>query len=127
MKRNKDRFPDEFTFQLTEQEKDEVVTICDHLKKIKYSNKLPYAFTEHGALMLASVLNSSRAVEVSIYVVKVFVRLRKMLSSHEVLAAKLKKLEGRIQDHDESIQSLVQAIRQLMAPPPLPPRRKIGF
>lgn len=126
VKRNRDRFPQEFTFQLSEEEKIEVVTVCDHLKNIKYSRVLPYAFTEHGALMLASVLNSPRAVEVSIYVVKVFVRLREMLNSHKDLARKLEELELRIQDHDESIRSLVQAMRQLMNPDP-GKSRKIGF
>ena len=126
VKRNRDRFPEEFTFQLSEEEKIEVVTVCDHLKNIKYSRVLPYVFTEHGALMLASVLNSPRAVEVSIYVVKVFVRLREMLNSRKDLARKLEDLEMQIQDHDESIRSLVQAMRQLMNPDP-GKSRKIGF
>lgn len=126
VKRNRERFPAEFTFQLSEEEKTEVVTVCDHLKNIKYSRVLPYVFTEHGALMLASALNSPRAVEVSIYVVKVFVRLREIMNSHQDLARKLEELELRIQDHDEGIRSLFQAMRQLMAPDP-GKIRKIGF
>jgi hypothetical protein len=114
------------SYSSSQNKKNEVVTVCDYLKKVKYSRVLPCAFTEYGALMLASVLNSPRTVEVSIYVVKVFVRLREMLSSHKDLSRKLEELELRIEDHDESIRSLVQAIRQLMAPHP-GKNRQIGF
>ena len=79
VKRNRDRFPEEFMFQLTEREKGEVVANCDHLKLLKFSPNLPYAFTEHGAIMLATVLNSPVAVQTSIQIVKAFVRLRRML------------------------------------------------
>lgn len=126
VKRNRGRFPVEFMFQLTPEEKREVVAICDHLKKIRYSNTLPFAFTEHGAVMLASVLNSPQAVEVSILVVKAFIRLREMLTTHKDLARKLEDLERLVQGHDEGIQTLFDAIRQLMAPPP-DKSRKIGF
>ncbi len=126
VKRNLDRFPPDFMFLLSEKEKKEVVTICDHLKKIKYSNTLPYAFTEHGALMLASVLNSPRAVELSLFVVRAFIRLREMLSAHKDLALKLEELERHVRGHDGHIQTLFEAIRQLMAPDP-GKNRKIGF
>lgn len=76
VKRNRHRFPADFMFRLTEDEKAEVVTICDHLQKLKFSPVLPYAFTEHGAIMLASVLNSKKAVRISVYVVRAFVKLR---------------------------------------------------
>jgi hypothetical protein len=76
VKRNRGRFPDDFLFQLTAREKSEVVANCDHLDRLKYSPRLPYAFTEHGALMVAAVLNTPRAVDVSIYVVRAFVKLR---------------------------------------------------
>jgi len=82
VKRNVDRFPHDFMFELTTSEKDEVVTNCDHLKKLKFSPNLPKVFTEHGTLMLASVLNSKRAIEASVYVVRAFVRLREFLSAH---------------------------------------------
>lgn len=126
VKRNRKRFPEDFMFRLTQKEKGEVVTNCDHLRRLKYSPTLPCAFTEHGAVMLANVLSSPRAVQVSIQIVRAFVRLRLLLSSHRELAAKLAELERRLEGHDVRIQSLFDAIRQLMAPPD-PPRRRIGF
>ena len=126
VKRNRKRFPGDFMFQLSEQEKSEVVANCDHLKNLKFSPVLPHAFTEHGAIMLASVLNSSRAIEVSMYVVRAFVNLRETLARHRNLARKLSELERRFEKHDEEIQSLFHAIRQLMTAPD-PKRRKIGF
>jgi ORF6N domain len=126
-KRNRERFPSDFRVQLTAAEKLEVVTNCDHLAHLKFSRHLPYAFTEHGALMAASILNTPRAIEVSVYVIRAFVRLRELLSTHKELAAKLAELERKVSSHDGAIQSLVAAIRQLMAPPPTPPGRRIGF
>jgi len=128
VKRNRGRFPEDFMFQLTKKEKAEVVAICDHLAKLKFSPVLPNAFTEHGAIMVASVLNTKRAIQVSVFVVRAFVKLREMLSTHKELAHKLAELERKLQNHDESIRSLVVAIRQLMAPPESePPKKRIGF
>jgi phage regulator Rha-like protein len=126
VKRNRDRFPDDFMFQLTPDEKAEVVANCDHLQRLKFSPALPYAFTEHGAIMVASVLNTSRAIEVSVYVVRAFVKLREMLGTHKEMARKLAELERKLETHDTRIRSLFDAIRQLMAPP-AKPRRHIGF
>jgi len=126
VKRNRDRFPEDFMFRLTKNEKEEVVANCDHLHQLRFSPVLPYAFTEHGAIMLASVLNSRRAIEVSVFVVRAFVRLRGVLASHKELAQKLAELERRIEGHDEHIRSLFEAIRQLMAPPDRS-RKPIGF
>ncbi|THJ14129.1 MAG: ORF6N domain-containing protein [Nitrospira sp. CG24C] len=126
VKRNNDRFPKDFIFRLTNQEKLEVVTNCDHLRKLKFSTVQPFAFTEHGAVMVASVLNSKRAIEMSIYVVRAFVELREMLGTHRALAQKLGELEQQVGSHDSHIQSLFDAIRQLMEPPPSKSRR-IGF
>ena len=126
MKRNNDRFPKDFIFRLTNQEKLEVVTNCDHLHKLKFSTAQPFAFTEHGAVMAASVLNSKRAVEMSIYVVRAFVELREMLGTHKALAQKLAELEQQVESHDSHIRSLFEAIRQLMESPP-PKSRRIGF
>ena len=126
IKRNRDRFPDDFIFQLTADEKSEVVANCDHLERLKYSPRLPYAFTEHGALMVAAVLNTPRAVDVSIYVVRAFVKLREILASNEDLAVKLTELEQRVSVHDATIGELIDAIRQLMAPEP-GKKRSIGF
>jgi ABC-type uncharacterized transport system fused permease/ATPase subunit len=126
VKRNRDRFPEDFMFQLSAAEKTEVVAKCDHLAKLKFSPTHPYAFTEHGAIMLAAVLNTHRAIEISVYVVRAFVRLREILSTHKALANRLAELESKIETHDEAIRSLVSAIRQLMAPPAAG-QKKIGF
>lgn len=126
VKRNLDRFPEDFMFQLKAEEKAEVVANCDHLGQIKYSPSLPYAFTEHGALMLGNVLKSSRAVAVSLLVVRAFVQIRELLSTHKDIAAKLDQMERKLSSHDQAIAGLIDAIRQLMAPP-VPSRRGIGF
>jgi hypothetical protein len=126
VKRNRERFPAEFMFQLNRREKDEVVTNCDHLRRLKYSPNLPFAFTEYGAVMLASVLNSPVAVQASIAVVRAFIRLREILAAHKELARKLAQLEERIEGHDEEIVAIFEAIRELMAPPDKPGKR-IGF
>ncbi len=124
--RNRNRFPDDFIFQLTSEEKTEVVANCDHLSKLKFSPVLPYAFTEHGVIMAASVLNTPRAIETSVLVVRAFVRLREMVTTHRELAKKLAELEQRFEDHDKKIQTIFEAIRQLMTPPGKQ-RKKIGF
>jgi len=123
VKRNATRFPEDFMFQLTEREKMEVVTKCDHLVRIKFSPHLPFAFTEHGALMLANVLNSERAALTSVQVVRAFVRLRQMLASNAELSRKLAALENK---YDAQFKIVFDAIRQLMTPPE-PKRREIGF
>ena len=127
VRRNLGRFPDEFMFQLTREEQRELVTNWHRFKTMKHSSSLPYAFTEHGVAMLASVLNSERAVKMSIQIVKTFVRLRRWISTHTELAHKLSELEGRLDKHDQDIQSIFAVIRRLMAPPPIPPKRRIGF
>jgi len=123
VKRNKERFPDDFMFRLTVEEKSEVVANCDHLERLKFSATLPYAFTEHGAVMAANVLNSPTAVQASIQVVRAFVRLRQMLASHEELARKLEALEKK---YDQSFKVVFDTIRALMTPAE-PKRRTIGF
>ncbi len=126
VKRNAKRFPDDFMFQLTQQEKDEVVANCDHLKTLKYSPNLPYVFTEHGAVMLASVLNSDRAIEVNIQIVRIFTKMKEMLLTHKDILLKLEQLECKIISHDENIQMIFEALKQLINPPQ-PHRNKIGF
>lgn len=127
VKRNRRRFPEDFVFQLTANERAEVVANCDHLAGLKFSSSVPYAFTEHGAIMAATVLNSPRAVQVSVFVVRAFVQLREMLSSNKKLARKLNELERRLATHDQAITGLIEAIRQLMAPPEPKKKRPIGF
>jgi hypothetical protein len=126
VKRNKKRFPVDFMFKLTKKEKAEVVANCDHLDKLKYSPNLPFAFTEHGAIMVAAVLSSSRSIEMSIFVVRAFIRLRQILSTHIELARKLRELELKINSHDEHIRTIFEALNQLLTPPEKP-KRKIGF
>jgi hypothetical protein len=127
VKRNRERFPADFMFPLTAEEKAEVVAQCDHLQRIKFSPTLPYAFTEHGALMLSSILNSPAAVEVSLQIVRVFVRLRETIRSHKELRRRLAALEQKYDAQDSQIQEIFAAIRALMEPPPGIARRRIGF
>jgi hypothetical protein len=126
--RNRERFPEDFMFQLTPQEWDGLrFQIGTSKKKGRGGRRyLPYAFTEHGAVMLASVLNSPIAVKASIQVVRAFVRLREILTTHKELSEKLVQIEKKIGRHDEEIQTLFEAIRRLMQPPEKP-RRQIGF
>ncbi len=123
VKRNKDRFPEDFMFQLTVEEKAEVVAICDHLTKLKFSPSLPHAFTEHGAIMAASVLNSSRAIEVSVFIVRAFVKLRQTIAENKEIAI----LEHKLADHDEQILALFQLFKQMIDSELPPERRRIGF
>ena len=127
VKRNKKRFPTDFVFQLT---LEEATGLRSHIATSNLGRGgrryRPYAFTEHGAIMAASVLNSRRAIEVSVYVVRAFVKLREVLRTHKELARKIAELEKRIEGHDEEITALFEAIRQLMEPPDKPSKR-IGF
>ncbi|MCI0537616.1 MAG: ORF6N domain-containing protein [Verrucomicrobiales bacterium] len=125
--RNAKRFPGDFAFQLTREElanlKSQFATSRAHGGK----RKLPWVFTEYGAIMLAGVLNSQRAVEMSVFVVRAFVRMREMLMSNRQLAAKLDELEKRVTGHDEVIGELVAAIRELLNPGSSDSKREIGF
>lgn len=123
LKRNAERFPEDFAFQLSADEKSEVVAKCDHLQRLKYSPFLPHAFTEYGALMVANLLKSPQAVETSIAVVRAFVRLRELLISHRELAEKLRVLEKK---YDSQFKVVFDAIHQLMMPSSKPNPR-IGF
>jgi len=127
IKRNHERFPLDFMFQLTKAEKDYVVANCDHPQKLKFSPVLPNTFTEHGAIMAASVLNSERAVQASIYVVRAFVKLRQMLAPYKELIGKLDQLEKKLQTHDKQIITIIQAIKLLMPPTEDKPKEPFGF
>jgi len=127
VKRNRDRFPNDFMFQLTSSEKAELVANCDHLSRLKFAKALPHAFTEHGAIMAASVLNSRRAVDVAVFVVRAFVKIRRVLSEDRELAQHLAQLEGKLAEHDEQIVGIVRAIRTLLGPGRVPRRRRIAF
>jgi hypothetical protein len=124
VRRNVRRFPEDFCFRLAPAEKAEVVANCDHLARLKFSPSLPFAFTEHGAIMAANVLNSPRAVEMSVHVVRAFVRLREVVASHRELVRRVDELESR---YDGQFKVVFDALRGLMAPPEAKPKRKIGF
>src|SRR5246127_3279520 len=127
VKRNRERFPADFMFQLNLEERESLRSQIATSKPGRGGRRYaPYAFTEHGAIMAATVLNSERAVEMSVFVVRAFVRLREMLSTNQQLAGKIDELEQRLDTHDASIQELIEAIRELMAPEPATGRR-IGF
>ena len=139
VKRNARRFPSDFAFRLSKAELEHLAgqiersdqsdnrsQIATGSQKHRDPRFLPYAFTEHGALMAANVLNSPQAVEMSVLVVRAFVRMRHLLAAHKELTGKLSDLERKIGTHDEQIQAIFEAIRQLMTPPE-PKRRKIGF
>ena len=125
VKRNEERFPADFMFRLTDEEEESLRSQSSKPGRggRRYA---PYAFTEHGAIMAATVLNSARAVEMSVFVVRAFVRLREVLSTNQQLVGKIDELEQRLDTHDASIQDLIEAIRELMAPDPASGRR-IGF
>ena len=128
VKRNESKFPSDFRFQLTQEEKQEVVTNCDHLKTLKYSPVLPHAFTEHGALMAANVLNSDQANSISVYIVRAFVRLRETILGNSKLAVKMMEVEKRLDRHDETINALVNAIECLLdEPEESVKKRRMGF
>ena len=123
VKRNIDRFPNDFMFQLTAEEYKSLRFHFGILEKGRHSKYLPYAFTEQGVAMLSSVLKSKRAVQVNIEIIRAFVRLRRMLSAHKGLERKLIAVEKK---YDEQFKVVFDAIRALMAPPEKP-RKKIGF
>ena len=127
VKRNRSRFPEDFMFQLTADEKAEVVANCDHLSALKFSKTLPYAFTEHGAVMLASVLNSEAAISMNIQIVRVFMQMRELALTHKDILIKLLKVEKKITQHDENLKLLFDAVKGLLNEPPQEPRKKIGF
>jgi hypothetical protein len=128
VKRNIDRFPQDFMFQLTKEEADSLRFQIGMSKSEGRGGRryLPYVFAEQGVAMLSSVLRSERAIHVNIAIMRVFVKLREFLSTHKELAHKLAELERKIERHDEEIKAIFDAIRQLMTPPQKP-KRKIGF
>ena len=131
VKRNSERFPHDFVFQLNQTEKEEVVANCDHLKNLKFSSTLPLAFTEHGAVMAATVLNSRIAIETSILVVRAFIHAREILSEHRELKRRLDRLEEKVargfQDNEEELRAIRFAIQQLMSPITTATKKPIGF
>jgi len=132
VRRNLERFPEDFMFQLNAEEYAILISQFATSKAGRGGpRKQPLVFTEHGTIMAAAVLNSARAIEVSVYVVRAFVKLRELLATHKELAKRLDELEARIEKklvtHDQAIVGILDAIRELMTPPQPPRKRKIGF
>ena len=126
VKRNSERFPDDFMFQLRDDEIAVLVSQNAIPSRKHLGGYLPYVFTQEGIAMLSSVLRSKQAVQVNIAIMRAFVRLRRMLTTHRELAQRFVELERKVEGHDQRIRSIFDAIRQLMAPPQRP-RRRIGF
>ncbi len=123
IKRNRKRFPEDFMFQLTKEERNEVITICDNLKKLKFSPSLPYAFSEQGVAMLSTVLNSERAIMVNIQIMRTFTKLREMIETNKDLKKKIENLEKK---YDNQFQIVFDAIKKLVEPE-VKPKRRVGF
>ncbi|MDP2941464.1 MAG: ORF6N domain-containing protein [Candidatus Omnitrophota bacterium] len=127
VKRNIKRFPDDFMFQLSWEEvvssRSQIVT----LKQGQNTKYPPYAFTEHGVAMLSSVLNSERAIQVNILIMRAFTKLREILLTHKDLAIKIDALEKKYAEHDQTIKEIFRAIKQLLEPPPVRQKPPIGF
>jgi hypothetical protein len=125
--RNRERFPVDFMFQLTKEEYESLRLQNATSNKGRGGRRyFPHVFTEHGAIMASTVLNSKPAVEMSVFVVRAFVRLREVLSANRQIAARIEELDQRLETHDSVIQDIIDAIRRLMKPP-AKPRRRIGF
>jgi hypothetical protein len=134
IKRNMERFPEDFMFQITSEESADLRSqfVTSNNSAVSPAGRggrryLPYVFTEHGAIMAASVLNSPRAIEISVHVVRAFVHLRELVSGNKELAQKLNLLERKVGAHDKAIAELIHAIRQLMSPSTGEKKRSIGF
>ncbi len=139
VRRNLDRFPEDFMFQLTWEEakalRSQIVTLNEApprsqivtLKRGQNIKYRPYVFTEHGVAMLSSVLNSQRAVQMNIFIIRAFIKLREVLASHKDLARKIEDLERQQKEHGELLASVYSVVKQLIAPPVNPSKRRIGF
>jgi ORF6N domain len=128
VKRNLDRFPEDFMFQLSREEWD-ALTFQIGMSNVGRGGRrtLPYAFTEQGVAMLSSVLNSQRAVHVNIVIIRTFVKLRELMGTHKELAHKVEALERKYQHHDEELKVVFSAIKRLLEPSAARPKRQIGF
>ncbi|MGZ5445712.1 MAG: ORF6N domain-containing protein [Thermoanaerobaculia bacterium] len=127
VKRNIERFPEDFIFQLNAKEKSEVITNCDHLAQLKFAKSLPFAFTEHGAIMAATILNSKQAVAMSVYVVRAFIQMREQLAANQQILKRLAEIDRTLLQHDAGLRDIYRKLLPLLQPSPLPPTRRIGF
>jgi hypothetical protein len=129
VKRNRSRFPEDFLFQLS-QEEAEILTSQSAILKTgrgQHRKYLPWAFTEHGALQAANILNSPKAVTMSVYVIRAFIRLREELAANTTLEKRLAVIEKTLTTHDAALRDVIAKMRPLLLPPPEPPRKKMGF
>jgi hypothetical protein len=128
VKRNAERFPEDFIFQLKSVEKQEVITNCDHLSGLKFAKSMPYAFSEHGAIMAAMVLNSPEAVKMSVFVVRAFMQMREQLVANAAILRRLAEIDKTLLEHDSALRTIWGKLQPLLSPPPEPPRKRIkGF
>ena len=127
VKRNTERFPEDFLFRLNQAEKAQVITNCDHLRGLRFAKSLPFAFTEHGALMAANVLNSPEAVKMSVYVIRAFIKIREELTTNAAILKRLAEIDNTLLVHDTALRDVYQKLLPLLSPPPENPKRRIGF
>lgn len=126
LKRNQDRFPEDFSFELTREEILGLSQTVTSLQKLKFSKQVR-AFTEHGALMAANILNSPRAVAMSVYVIRAFVKMREVLAANAAILKRLAEIDKTLLLHDSALREIYQKIRPLLEPPPAPPKPEIGY
>ena len=127
VRRNVDRFPKDFRFELTADEKSGVITKCDHLRGLRFSKSLPHAFTEHGALMAANVLNSPEAVKMSVFIVRAFIKQREELATNATILKRLAEIDRTLLLHDSALRDLYHKLLPILQAPSAPSKRRIGF
>ncbi|WP_233194436.1 ORF6N domain-containing protein [Aquimarina sp. I32.4] len=130
VKRNVKRFPSNFMFRLTKVEKDQVVANCDHLQKLKFSPSLPYAFTEHGTMMLANVINSDKAIDVSVEIIETYVKMREMLTDNLSVKLEIEEIKKKLTNHSKNIELVFDYLDELnkkLDTPESNERKKIGY
>ncbi len=127
VKRNVARFPEDFRFQLTEEETAGVIANCDNPASLRFRRTRPWAFTEHGAIMAASVLSSPEAVTASVFVVRAFVQMREQLAADAAILKRLSEIDKSLLGHDAALKDVYRKLLPLLSPAPAAPRRRIGF
>ena len=127
VRRNHDRFPEDFCFQITQEEAKALRSQFATLKQGQHSKYLPLAFTEHGAIMAATVLNSPQAVAMSVYVVRAFVQMREQIAANSAILKRLAEIDRKLLDHDDALLTIWERLQPLLAPPVPERKRRIGF
>ncbi len=128
VKRNLKRFPDDFMFRITKEEKEKIILHFEHLSILKFSSVLPYVFTEHGAVMLASILNSDKAIKVNIQIVRVFIQIRQMQADNTEMRLEIEKIKKKLDSHGKNIELVFQYLDELLEKKENPKSRtRIGY